>query len=85
LEHSLIPIRFKSSNSVQNSCNTILPLGRAVSQAVSRLPLTAEARVRAHVNQCEICGGESGTGTGYLRVLQSSPVNFIRLWLSVLM
>jgi hypothetical protein len=33
--------------------------------AVSRQPLTAEARVRARVNLCGICGGQSGTGTGF--------------------
>jgi hypothetical protein len=37
-------------------------VGRAMAQAVSRWPLTAEARVRARVNPCGICGGESGTG-----------------------
>jgi hypothetical protein len=36
--------------------------GRAMAQAVSRWPLTAEARVRARVNPCGICGGQSGTG-----------------------
>jgi hypothetical protein len=39
--------------------------GRAMAQVVSRRPLTAEARVRARVNPCEICGGQSGTGTGF--------------------
>jgi hypothetical protein len=33
-----------------------------MAQAVSRWPLTAEARVRARVNQCGICGGQRGTG-----------------------
>jgi hypothetical protein len=33
-----------------------------MAQAVSRWPLTAEARVRARVNPCRICGGQSGTG-----------------------
>jgi hypothetical protein len=32
---------------------------------VSRRPLTAEARVRARVNPCGICGGQSGNGTGF--------------------
>jgi hypothetical protein len=40
-------------------------------QAVSRWPLTAEARVRARVNLRGIYGGQSGTGTGFFpRVLR---------------
>jgi hypothetical protein len=31
--------------------------GRTMAQAVSRRPLTADARVRARVNPCGICGG----------------------------
>jgi hypothetical protein len=42
-----------------------LPNVRAMAQVVSRRPLTAEARVRARVNPCGICGGQSGTGTGF--------------------
>jgi hypothetical protein len=40
-------------------------LGRAMAQAVSRRPRTAEARVRSRVSACGICGGQSGTGTGF--------------------
>jgi hypothetical protein len=39
--------------------------GRAVAQAVSRQPFTAESRVRARANPCGIYGGQSGTGTGF--------------------
>jgi hypothetical protein len=36
-----------------------------MAQVVSRRPLTAKVRVRARVNPCGICGGQSGTGTGF--------------------
>jgi hypothetical protein len=48
----------------------LLNLSRAIAQAVSlRLPTTA-ARVRAQVRSCGVCGGQSGIGTGFLRVLR---------------
>jgi hypothetical protein len=53
--------------------------GRAMAQAVSRRPLTAETRVRSQVNPCEICGGQSGTGTGFSPSCRFSLVNFIPL------
>jgi hypothetical protein len=39
------------------------------SSAVRRWLPTAAARVRVRT-ACRICGGESGTGAGFLRVLQ---------------
>jgi hypothetical protein len=45
-------------------------LGRVISQAVSRRLPTAADRVRAQLKSCGICGGQSGTGTGFLRVLR---------------
>jgi hypothetical protein len=43
---------------------------RAIAQSVGhRLP-TAAARVRAKFRSCGICGGQSGTGAGFLRVLR---------------
>jgi hypothetical protein len=44
--------------------------GRAVAQEVSRWLPTAAARVRAQVRTCGICGGQSGAGAGFLRVLR---------------
>jgi hypothetical protein len=54
-------------------------LGRAMAQAISRRPLTAEARVRSRVSPCEISGGQSGTGTGFSPSCRFSPVDFIPL------
>jgi hypothetical protein len=44
--------------------------GRATAQAVSRRLPTTAARVPAQVKSCGICGGHSGTGAGFLRVLR---------------
>jgi hypothetical protein len=40
--------------------------GRAIAQAVSRWLPTAAARVRSQVRSCGTCGGQSGTGAGFL-------------------
>ena len=40
-------------------------LGRAMAQAVSRRPVTAQARVRSRGSPCETCGGHSVTGSGF--------------------
>jgi hypothetical protein len=42
----------------------------AIAQAVSRWFPTAVARVQARVWSCWICGGQSGAGAGFLRVLR---------------
>jgi hypothetical protein len=44
-------------------------LRRAVARAVSRWLPTAAARVRVRAT-CGGCGGQSGTGAGFLRVLR---------------
>jgi hypothetical protein len=45
-------------------------MGRAIAQAVSRWLPTAAARVRERVWSIGICGGQSGAGAGFLRVLR---------------
>jgi hypothetical protein len=52
-------------------------LGRAMAQAVSRMPPTAEARVRDRFSSCGICDGQSGTGTGFLLEFRVFPVSNI--------
>jgi hypothetical protein len=47
-----------------------------MSQAVSRQPLTAEARVRSRVSPCVIFGGQSGTGTGLSPSTSVFPCQF---------
>jgi hypothetical protein len=44
-------------------------MGRAVAQAVSRWLPTAAARVHVRA-ACRVCGGQSGTGAGFLRLLR---------------
>jgi hypothetical protein len=44
--------------------------GRAMAQAVNRWLPTAAARGRSRVWSSGICGGQSGAGAGFLRVLR---------------
>jgi hypothetical protein len=46
-----------------------------MTQAVSRRPLTAEARVRSRFSPCGICGGQSGPGTGFFPEFFGFPVS----------
>jgi hypothetical protein len=55
----------------------IFLLGRVIAQAVSRWLPTAVARVRSRVWSSGICGGRSGAGAGFLRVLRFPPPIFI--------
>jgi hypothetical protein len=47
--------------------------GRAIAEAVSRWLPTAAARVQSRVSSSGICGGQSGAGAGFLRVLRFPP------------
>jgi hypothetical protein len=47
-----------------------------MAQAVSRRPLTAEARVRSRASLCGICDGQSDTGTGFSPSTSVFPCQF---------
>jgi hypothetical protein len=51
-------------------------------QAVIRRPFTAEALFGFMVILCELFGGQSGTGTVFLRVLWLSHISIIPLMLN---
>jgi len=47
------------------SCGFKFSVGLAMAQAVSRRILTVKARLQSQARQCGICGGKSGSGTGF--------------------
>jgi hypothetical protein len=51
-------------------------VGRAMAQAVSHRPRTAEARLRSRVSPCGICGGQSDTRTGFFLSTSVFPCQF---------
>jgi hypothetical protein len=55
-----------------------------MAQAVSRRPLTAEAWVRFRLGPCGICGGQSGTGTGFSPSTSVFPlsISFYRCYIT---
>jgi hypothetical protein len=55
----------------------ISDMGSAMAQAVSRRPLTAEARVRSRVCPSGICGEQSGTGTGFFPEYFGFPLSIL--------
>jgi hypothetical protein len=50
--------------------------GHTIAQAVTRLPVIAEARVRARVRPYGICGGQTGTGAGFFSEFFGFPCQY---------
>jgi hypothetical protein len=62
--------RFIVQKNLAHNIAKVRQWGRAIAQAVSRRLPTLAARIRAQVRSCGICGGQSGTRVGFLRVLR---------------
>jgi hypothetical protein len=45
----------------------------AMAQATRHQPLTVRGQVRYRENECGICGGQSGGGTGFLASISAFP------------
>jgi hypothetical protein len=61
-------VRAEYLNIIHNNINLQINLPikyRAMAQAVSRATRISEVRIRSQFSPCEICGGQSGTGTGF--------------------
>jgi hypothetical protein len=61
---------------LQQNMRVKITAGRAIAEAVSRWLPTVAARVQSRVWSSGICGGQSGAGAGFLRVLRF-PLSFI--------
>jgi hypothetical protein len=55
-----------------------------MAQAVSCRPFTAGARIRALISSCDICGEQSGSGTGFSPSSSAFSVSIIPPWFSIL-
>jgi hypothetical protein len=66
-----IPSNSSSSSSSSNSSSSC-----TIAQTVSRRLLTAEVNVLAQVSSCRICGGQSGTGTGFYQSPSDFPCHY---------
>jgi hypothetical protein len=68
---SLLTYRYLVSSTQNLYKSRVTPVdGRSIAQAFSRCLPTAAARVRSRVWSSGFCGGQSGAGAGFLRVLR---------------
>jgi hypothetical protein len=71
-----LPVVSRHYDSIFRRIISKITLGRAVAEVVSRWLPTAAGQVQSRVWSSGICGGQSGVGAGFLRVLRF-PLPFI--------
>jgi len=59
-----------------NSSCFFFSAGPAIVQAFSRRPVITETPVQSRISPCEICGGQSGTGTSFSSITSLFPCQY---------
>jgi hypothetical protein len=68
-------LEFQKRRSISFNRFVIVVMGRAVTRAVCRRPVTAKVLVQSQTSPCGICGEQSGTGTRFCTSTSFFPLS----------